>query len=389
MNLIVNKVKTLNVLLTLLVSVLLLSFHMYLVYFINSSFLSGFLTSTQMALVYIVGAIINITMFLLVPKYLRRRGNFRLIVMLTAVEMAVLFGIASISWVPAILAFFIIQQGISPIIFYCLDIFLEQSTEENYTGSIRGMYLTMYNLSPIITPVIVGLVLTTSTEYWKIYLMSALFLIPFLLIILLNFRKFKDPEYPQIDIQKTITHFFNSKNVYDVFIDHFLLSFFYCWMVIYMPIYLIQSIGFNWEQVGIILSIALLPFIIFQIPIGKIEDAKHDEKMVLIVGFLIMAFSVALIPFITEKSLVLWSVILFVSRIGASIVEVSTETYFFKHVKATNAGYIGLFRMTKNMSFLVVPMIASISMYVVGMEYFWIVLALIMLVGVRYTTKLT
>ncbi len=342
-----------------------------------------------MAAVYIVGAIVNIAMFLLVPRYLRKRGNFKLIVMLTAIEMAVLFGIASITWAPAILLFFIIQQGVSPIIFYCLDIFLEQSTEENYMGSIRGMYLTMYNLSPIITPVIVGLILATSTEYWKIYLMSALFLIPFLLIILLNFRKFKDPEYPKIDIQKTITHFLNSKNVYDVFIDHFLLSIFYCWMVIYMPIYLIQSIGFNWEQVGIILSIALLPFVIFQIPIGKIEDIKHDEKMVLIFGFLIMAFSVALIPFITEKSLVLWSVILFISRIGASIVEVSTETYFFKHVKSTNAGYISLFRMTKNMSFLIVPIIAGITTYIVGMEYSWIVLAIIMLVGVRYTTKLS
>ena len=102
-----------------------------------------------------------------------------------------------------------------------------------------------------------------------------------------------------------------------------------------------------------------------------------------------MAFSVALIPFITEKSLVLWSVILFISRIGASIVEVSTETYFFKHVKSTNAGYISLFRMTKNMSFLIVPIIAGITTYIVGMEYSWIVLAIIMLVGVRYTTKLS
>ncbi len=389
MNPIVNKIKTLNVLLVILVSVLLLSFHTYLIYFINSSFLSGFLPSTQMATVYIVGAIINIIMFLLVPKYLRKRGNFRLIVMLATIEMAVLFGIAFVSWTPAVLLFFIIQQGISPIIFYCLDIFLEQSTESNYVGSIRGLYLTMFNLAPIITPIIVGLVLATSAEYWKIYLMSALFLIPFLLIILLNFRKFKDPEYPQIDIKKTLHHFAKSKNVYNVFIDHFLLSFFYCWMVIYMPIYLIQKIGFNWEEVGVILSIALLPFIIFQIPIGKIEDIKHDERMVLIFGFLIMAFSVALIPFITEKSMVLWSVILFVSRIGASVVEVSTETYFFKHVKSTNAGYISLFRMTRNMSFLIVPILAGITTFAIGMQYSWIVLALIMLVGVRYTAKLT
>ena len=386
---IVNKIKALNVLLVILVSVLLLSFHTYLIYFINSSFLSGFLTSTEVGLVYVLGAVINIATFLLVPRYLRKRGNFRLIVMLTALEFSVLLGIACIPSNFVIILLFIAQQGIGPVIFYCLDVFLEQSTESNYVGSVRGMYLTMYNLSPIITPVIVGLVLTTGTDYWKIYLISALFLVPFILIILINFWKFKDPEYPKIDIHKTVAHFLNSKNVYDVFIDQFLLSFFYCWMVIYMPIYLMKNIGFDWSEIGIILSIALLPFIIFQIPMGKIEDQKHDEKMVLIFGFLIMALSVALIPFITEKSLVLWATILFVSRIGASIVEVSTETYFFKHVKSTNAGYISLFRMTKNMSFLVVPAIAGLAIYTISIEYSWIILALIMLIGVRYTRKLT
>jgi MFS family permease len=341
-----------------------------------------------MGLVYIVGAIVNIATFLLVPRYLRKRGNFRLITMLTALELSVLLGIACIPWNFMIILLFIIQQGIGPIIFYCLDIFLEQSTEANYVGSVRGMYLTMYNLSPIITPVIVGLVLATSADYWKVYLMSALFLIPFLLIILINFWKFKDPEYPKIDIHKTVSHFLNSKNVYDVFIDQFLLSFFYCWMVIYMPIYLMKNIGFGWEEIGIILSIALLPFIIFQIPIGKMEDRKHDEKMLLIYGFLIMSASVALMPFITEKSLVFWATILFISRIGASIVEVSTETYFFKHVKSTNAGYISLFRMTKNMAFLIVSAIAGFSIYIMGIGYSWIILALIMLVGVRYARKL-
>ena len=101
-----------------------------------------------------------------------------------------------------------------------------------------------------------------------------------------------------------------------------------------------------------------------------------------------MAISVFLLSFITGKSIVLWSAILFISRIGASIVEVSTETYFFKHVKATNAGYISLFRMTKNLAFLIVPIVAGLSIYILGMEYSWIVLALIMLLGVRYTRKI-
>ena len=146
--------------------------------------------------------------------------------------------------------------------------------------------------------------------------------------------------------------------------------------------------GFDWSEIGTMFSIALLPFIIFQIPIGKIEDRRHDEKNVLIFGFLIMALTVALIPFITEKSFVLWTVTLFVSRIGASIVEVSTETYFFKRVKPTNAGYISLFRMTKSMPFVVVPIIAGVSTFFFGMQYSWIALSLIMLVGIRYTVKL-
>ena len=388
MDTIFNRIKTLNVLLVILVSVLLLSFHTYLIYFINSSFLSGFLTSTQIGLVYIIGAITNITAFILVPKYLRERGNFRLTLFLTAIELSVLLGIAFVPWHPAIILFFILQQGISPVLFYCLDIFLEQNTKSDYVGSIRGMYLTMYNLAPIITPIIAGLILNTDNEYWEVYAISALFLIPFTLIILTNFKKFRDPEYPQIEIKKTIEHFVNSKDVYDVFIDHALLSLFYCWMVIYMPIYLKQYMGFDWSEIGTMFSIALLPFIIFQIPIGKIEDRRHDEKNVLIFGFLIMALTVALIPFITEKSFVLWTVTLFVSRIGASIVEVSTETYFFKRVKPTNAGYISLFRMTKSMPFVVVPIIAGVSTFFFGMQYSWIALSLIMLVGIRYTVKL-
>ena len=386
---IAKRTKTLSVLLVILVSVLLLSFHTYLIYFINSSFLSGFLTSFQIGLVYTLGAILNIIVFLLTPKYLRRRGNFRLIVMLTIIEISILLGIAFIPWTIALVLFFIIHQGIGQVLFYCLDIFLEQSTESNLMGSVRGMYLTMYNLSPIITPIIVGLILNTGSEYWKIYSISAIFLIPFLLIMLLNFRKFKDPEYPKIEISKTVNHFMHSKDVYDVFIDQFLLNLFYCWMVIYMPIYLKQTLDFSWGEIGMILGIALLPFIIFQIPIGKIEDQKHDEKMILIFGFLIMAFSVALMPFITEKSFVFWVVILFISRIGASIVEVSTETYFFKHVKSTNAGYISLFRMTRGVPFLVVPVLAGLSIYTFGIEYSWLVLAVIMLIGIRYATKLS
>lgn len=385
----IKKNKTINTLLTILVSTLLLSFHVYLIYFINSSFLNGFLTEMQIGFVYILGALVNILTFLLIPRFLRKIGNLNLTISLTVIEIAVLLGIAYSPWIWLIIIFFILQQGISSVIFYCLDIFLEQGTSTENAGGVRGLYLTMINLAPIITPVVVGLILNNGNDYSTVYLISAIFLIPFLLIIMTNFRKFKDPVYPKIDFQETARHFFKTKNIYDVFIDNFLLNFFYCWMVIYMPIYLREVIGFSWSELGVILGVALLPFILFQIPIGKIEDKKHDEKTILVFGFLIIASSVALMAFISEKSLVLWSVMLFISRIGASAIEVSNETYFFRHIKSTNAGYISFFRMTRSLPFLIVPLIATGAVYLLDQNYSWIVLAIIMLVGIRYAKQLS
>ena len=119
------------------------------------------------------------------------------------------------------------------------------------------------------------------------------------------------------------------------------------------------------------------------------EDKYNDERRMLIIGFLVMLVSVALVPFIGGKSIVLWSVILFASRVGAGIVEVSTETYFFKHVKSTNTGYISLFRMTRALPFLIVPAIATLAIKLIGIEYSWLILSLVMLFGIRYTKKLS
>jgi cyanate permease len=134
------------------------------------------------------------------------------------------------------------------------------------------------------TPFIAGLILT-KPDYWKIYLIAATFLIPFLAILISYFKTFKDEPYPVVTIKDAALKFYRDKNIFDVFIDHFLLHLFYGWMVIYMPIYLKDHIGFSWSEIGLMFSIMLLPFILFQIPIGRLEDKYHDEKQVLILGF--------------------------------------------------------------------------------------------------------
>lgn len=384
---VIGKIKNIREFILILVSVLLVSFHYFFVYFINSTYLKGVLNEKTVGYVYTAGAILNLILFLTAPKFLEKRGNFRLTVLLTIAEMLSLIGLAFVSTPLLIILFFIIHQAVVPLLLYCLDIFLENYSVVDDIGSIRGMQLTMLNLPPLITPLISGLILT-KPDYWKIYLISATFLVPFLFIIVNYFRHFKDPMYPSLSSKEAFITFYNNKNIFDVFVDHFLLNLFYGWMVIYMPIYLHDHIGFDWSEIGLMFSIMLLPFVFFQIPIGRIEDKYHDEKQVLVLGFSIMAVATALIPFIQDENFVLWAALLFVTRIGASLVEVSSDSYFFRHVHVANAGFISFYRMTRSLPYLIVPAIVGLTLLFFDIQYIFFVLGAIMLLGVRYAMML-
>lgn len=387
MDKVLTMMKSFKSLLVLCVAVLLVSFHFAFVYFVNSTFLATFVGEDGVGFLYTIGALLNIGLFLLMPKMLRSKGNFKTLMTLIAIEAICLIGMAFSTWPLLSMILFIIHFAIPPLLIYCLDIFLEHETLRDMVGSVRGIYLTLINIPYVITPFIVGLILI-NPDYWKVYLISTAFLLPFVILVASYFKKFKDPIYPSIESKEVVSSFFNNKSLIDIVVDNFLLQLFYGWMVIYMPLYLRDHIGFEWSEIGLMFSIMLLPFILFQIPVGKIEDKNHDEKDVLIIGFTIIAGALMLIPFIDEPNFVLWTAVLFVSRIGASIVEISCESYFFKHITPDNAPYISFFRMTRSFPYFVLPIIAAVSFYLFDFQYSFLVLAAIMLLGVRYAFDL-
>jgi hypothetical protein len=259
----------------------------------------------------------------------------------------------------------------------------------------------MWNIPPIITPFIAGMILHNNNSplrmagetvlsqlyhigYWKIYLIAAVFLIPFAIILKANFSDVKDPQYPVMDAAETIKKFYTHKNIFDVFADRLLLNLYFAWSVVYLPIYLHNHVGFTWNQVGIIFGIMLLPFVLFQRIIGKFQDQKHEEKDLLILGFLIISVATVVQPFIATPSMLAWIIVLFIAHVGASLVEVSSESYFYRHVKPTNSGFISLFRMARAIPFIIMPPLVGISLWLLPFNQMFLVLGCLMLIGVRY-----
>ncbi len=348
--------------------------------YINSTFLSTYISEKTVGLFYIISSTLTIILMVGARKILVKIGNYKTAFWAIIINILALAGLSFFNNFIIIAISLTLYLIVTTIISFNLDVFLESYSKNSSTGSTRGTYLSLSNLAWLISPAISGFILYNN-EYWKIYLVSGLLMIPILYLLTKNFKNFKDPVYKKNDFLKTLKIILKRKNLAKIFWAQFLLSFFYAWMVIYMPIYLHDHIGFDWKTIGIMFTIMLLPFFLLEMPLGKLADKKFGEKEILNLGFLITGVSTASLAFMTSNNVVLWAVLLFITRIGASMIEVSSETYFFKKIDGDNANILNLFRVLRPLAYVLSPIIASILLIFIGMNYLFIVLGIIVMVG--------
>jgi len=365
-----------------------LSFHYCLMVYINSSFLSGFFKDSQVSIIYMLGSIFNIILLLTIPKVLNKIGNYKLTLYAIAIEFISIAGLIFTTSPFLIALYFILHVAIGPVILFNLDVFLEsESPDETKTGGVRGTYLTLTNATLVLSPSIVGLILTRGT-YYSVYIFSLLFVIPLFILIRKYFKNYVDQPIAHINIRDTLTTYLQNRNLSHIFYSHFTLQLFYAFMVIYTPIYLSQYIGFSWSEIGLMFTIMLLPFALFELPIGKLADTKYGEKEILTLGLVIMGLSTLLISFITVKNFVLWTILLFITRTGASFVEVTSDSYFFKQVTQRQTDEISMYRITRPLSFVVAPVLATLSFQFIPYQYIFLVIGTIVIFTTRWSLAL-
>lgn len=358
-----------------------------LVSYINSSLLEIYVGKGYIGIVYIVASVITILGLLEMPKILTRFGNRQATFIscsLTFLSLGLLaFGNNIFIILPAFILYFV-SVG---LVIASLDVFIEDFSKNSSIGTLRGFYLMVISLAWVIAQLISGSIISKSS-FLGIYLLGAGFMALVMIIFVFFLHDFKDPEYKKISIPKTIKSFIQNKNISHIYVSSLVLQFFYAWMVIYTPIYLHEYIGFGWNQIGIIFSIMLLPFVILDFPLGKLSD-KIGEKKMLLVGFSIITLSTLIIPFIREPALWIWALVLFVTRVGAATVETMNESYFFKIIREEDADEISFFRNAPSVSYIIAPLIATPVLFLIpSFKYLFFILGAIMLTGLWISIRL-
>jgi len=373
----------------LYVANLALGFHFFSVQFLNSSFLSTFIPEREVGLLFAVSAVLALIALSIVTLILARIGNYRTVLIASLLDLVAVLGLA-FSHNPGILVVcFAAYSLLIPVMLFTLDVFLESGmTDEESTGNTRGIFLSLGTLAALLAPVLGGYIAGEEAQYQYVYLVSSLFLLPFIAILITKYQDFADPVYQVFSPVRTLVTVLRDGNVFHIAAAQFLMRFFFSWMVIYMPIYLHTTVGFSWPQIGVVLFIMLVPYILIEWPAGMLADGLFGEKELLVLGFVLTATATASLSFITAPSVMLWGSVLFVTRMGTALIESMTETYFFKHVDGDDIDMIGFFRMLRPLAFFLGPLVATLTLLVVSMQDLWLVLALIMTLGLVHTYKL-
>jgi MFS family permease len=79
---------------------------------------------------------------------------------------------------------------------------------------------------------------------------------------------------------------------------------------------------------------------------------------------------------------------MFMTRVGAALVEIGGESYFFKQVRAQDSDEVGLYRAVAQLGLIVGPLIGSLVLLVAHIEIIFVVIGMIMFAGLPSTLKL-
>jgi len=356
--------------------------------YIQSNFLNQFVSLRTLSLFFISANILTVFFIILFPNLIKKLKNFFLTKTILVIYAASLFGLSMAdNPVSALIStiFFTVSNN---LIWINMDILVENFSQNSSTGKTRTIYFTFINLGWIFAPALSSYLIGLG-GYQLPFLVAAFLTVPVFLIFFYQSSRLKDSvTYSQEKITTIIKKTWKNKNLRGIFFVALLLQLFYSTAVVYLPIYLHQNMGIGWESLGLMFSIMLVPFIIFEIPAGIIADKYLGEKEILFLGFTILAISLLCFFLIKTDAFIIWASILFLSRVGASLVEAMRETYFFKIVDAKDIGYINIFRTAAPLGYIIGPSLAILILAFLPLNYLFLVMAIIMLSGFGFVISL-
>ncbi len=332
--------------------------------FIISSYFSEALPSVAVGTFYFVSSVAILATLLSAHRIIARIGRSRFLIallvantLISAFLAALPAGLLSAS----LLVVFLVSSGLLAVL---LDMIVESFTRDAVAGGTHGLQWMIYYLG-FIPGTFLSTYLVQNHGFGGVFFVLVVLYAAMLVLALTALSNLKRLNHIThegiISLVRRTYHRAWMRRVYFLAVG---LQFFYAVMAIYMPLHL-RAEGFSWEEIGVIFVIMLLPFVLLEYVAGVAADRYWGERELLFVGTAITLVSMILISLLHSGTLALWAGVLFLSRVGAALIEIMSDAYFFKHVEEGNIGMIDVYRTAAAVGYLAaMTMALSLSMFV-------------------------
>jgi MFS family permease len=324
---------------------------------------------------YILSYVTLLLLLLNLHKLTRRLGSVNIFFLALFSKIIIIAVLAGTQ--PGFLGVFLLMLYIlfAGIEWVSLDALLENFSRDNESGRIRGKHLAILNAGFLLGPFLS----TRLLEYFGFsgifFFLLALNMIIFVMS-LIRLRAANSVFKRDLSVFKLIRKVVERKNVLAIYYIAVVLDFFYALMIIYAPIYLLD-LGLGWDKIGIIFTIMLLPFVLLQYPMGVLADKKVGEKKLLFLALLIMASCTLVFYFTHSQNILVWAVVLFGTRVGASMLEVLRDSYFYKRIDGDDMDLIDFFRTAMPVGYILAALASLVLLLFLPLKWVFVLLALV------------
>ena len=365
-----------------------LTISMALTSYIDSSFLDTFISKSRVGLLFTASAFASLIYIAYAPRILQQIGVSKTLTTVAGMYVLSILGLTTFQS-HALIEISFITYWVSAVGMYMtVDFLISHFSDGQTTGNTRGFYLTIYNLAFLIAPFIAG-ILVDSIGFRGVYFVSGLFVVCMTYFFIHRFEGLSlYPKKNGINFFKNFIELFKVRDLRNVYLVNFALNFFFSVMTIYMPIYLFSNMNFSWQEIGAIFAIMHTPYVLLEIPWGKLADQILGEKEIMGAGIIIIGLCTVAVGLITSNEFWVWAAALSLTRVGASMVQVTIESYFFKKINKEDTNKISVFRNAAPIAMLVAPAIASALLGLVSLSELFIILGALVLLALIPNYKL-
>jgi predicted MFS family arabinose efflux permease len=304
--------------------------------------LAGKFPEENIWILYTAGSILGLILNFSLTKFLKKVGINRLFVSVSVLTILNSLLLSLNNSPQVVYLEFILYYGVSAVLFTFASIILEEYSRENKTGGIRGIYnATMsggYLLAPLFSSFCISLYGIES-----VFQLSSFFGFAALATFFFFLYPVRNLSLKNENLSLGLKKVMYNPDLRNILISQIGLTTFYTLIVIYLPFKLTELGIPLTTYLGVMLPVALTPFLFLPPLLGHLEDKVKDEKEILIGSYIGLIFIIALIAFYESNSVFTWTVLLFLSRLFASSMEISNHSYFYKKTKAENVSLISIF----------------------------------------------